>query len=485
MMYYVKEAMMMGVPADVRAVDRPVNTIVQKTAKEGVYIVRGRKGWKEGMPVNGRTVGHIVGLTFVASEGKQIRSRPLSSREVTYKRYGIEALCERCGEGLLSSLRAEYAEKDADSIYACAAVRACYGDVKDYQIGDRYLKSFLSVLHAGLGLSKSSVCRLISEIGSDYKGMHDFMAARIKDMVTESTRVVIDGMLKQDSSEVNSLSGFSFKGRIKGIPDISIMMAMDPLTREPICLKVYKGNLPDFKNYPDFIAEFGLDKGLLIGDKGFDFDGGKAPFSGGKVGFLRPLKRSSKKAEELGLYEGMRPLEGTNGQIMCKEAECDGAHFYAFRDCARAAKEEADYRARQSKAGEWEQVNYEKRIRKSGTIVFVSNVKLTPKTVYEYYRLRWTIELVFRSYKCIESLTDTREHSDESVLGSEFINFLSTILTVRMQNEVAKNPALLKMTYKEVADSLSSVIKTSADGRRWTLCTMNKKDSSILSSLGL
>ena len=59
----------MGVPEEIRKVERPVNTIVYKV-KEGTYGVRERAGLKYGpdgkpRPVNGKVVGHIVNGKYV------------------------------------------------------------------------------------------------------------------------------------------------------------------------------------------------------------------------------------------------------------------------------------------------------------------------------------------------------------------------------------------------------------------------------------
>ena len=78
--------------------------------------------------------------------------------------------------------------------------------------------------------------------------------------------MLIDGMLKQNTFTMNTFSGFSYKGRIKGIADISIIYAVDAKTREPICMKVCKGNLPDFSNYKEFLEEFKVKRSLSIGD---------------------------------------------------------------------------------------------------------------------------------------------------------------------------------------------------------------------------
>lgn len=64
--------MIMGVPVEIRQVARPRNTVVVDTGSNGPnrYAVRERgksicKPHKNPAPRNGRTIGHIINLTFV------------------------------------------------------------------------------------------------------------------------------------------------------------------------------------------------------------------------------------------------------------------------------------------------------------------------------------------------------------------------------------------------------------------------------------
>jgi hypothetical protein len=479
------------IPENIRKINRPKNTIVSKTSKEGVYLVRDRKGYKNGKPVNGKVVGHIIDNTYIPNEENKSPKR-ISLREISYKYYGKVAFADSVGEEILEQLKTVYDEKDARQIYCIALLRTAFGDIKDYQLEDRYLKSFASEFYPNVHLSKNTVCKLISELGTDYKGIHDFMMNRLKNEVEKETKILIDGMLKENTSTVNTFSGFSYKGRIKGISDISIIYAVDAKTREPLCMKVYKGNLPDFSNYSDFLDEFKISDGLIIGDKGFPFDNKNETFKDGKVGYIRPIKRNSKSVERLDLYSRFDLVNTTEGRILGskdKEVSKDGEtrYYYCFQDIRKKAKEENDYIKRAEKKNDFDIRKYREKQKRFGTVTFVSNMDLKIENVYEYYKLRWEIELVFKSYKSVLSQTTTREHDDFSVNGSEFINYLSTIMTIRMQNRIEENKDKIKMTYAEIDQRLQDIIKASIDsnGGIWCTCTMSKEEAEIMKILEL
>lgn len=353
-------------------------------------------------------------------------------------------------------------------------------------------KIVLPELYPNVPLSRNTVSAPVSLIGREYRGMHSFMRDRVASHIKEETEILIDGMLKQNTSSVNTFSGFSYKRRIKGVPDISIIYTVDAKTREPICMKVYKGNLPDAANYSDFLDEFWIRKGLIVKDKGFPMDCRQDTFRDGKVGFIRPLRRNNAAAKRLGLYDGYSILDGTDEKILCssgKETGKDGVtrYYYCFQDVDRANKENRGYVAREKRKKTFSNVKYSKRKTLFGTVVFVSNMELKTESVYQYYKLRREIETVFGSYNGVLSQTTTREHDNYGVNGSEFIDFLATIITVRMQNLVNERRDELKMDYSQVSEALGDIIKAriedTGDVRR--LCTMNSEERHILEAFGI
>ena len=320
------------VPEEVRKIERPKNTIVQATKKENVYLVVQRIGCRydngRRLPVNGKVIGHIIDGQYVPKDESGTR---LSQRSFHVLKYGSAAFADKMGAELYRQLKEVFHKEDARDIYCLALIRTAFPETKDYQARDRYEKSWISRLYPGARLSKNDVCDLLFDIGKSYDLVVGFMRKRVEELIREGTKVLIDGMLKSNTSKVNSFSGFSYKGRIKGTKDISIIAAVDAEKREPICMKVYKGSMPDTSNFTDFIQEFSIKSGIEIGDKAFTFEK-MQQYRDGKVGFLHPLKRSSKKAAELGLASLMVPLKTEDQVIMAAGSFVAGASIELSAD---------------------------------------------------------------------------------------------------------------------------------------------------------
>lgn len=89
-------------------------------------------------------------------------------------------------------------------------------------------------------------------------------------------------------------------------------------------------------------------------------------------------------------------------------------------------------------------------------IVFESDQDLNPKTAYQCYDDRWLLELVFNRYKSDDCLDKTNVQGDFSVIGSEFVNFITTVMTCRIIRKATRAGLLNKMSYGDLMDDLSS-----------------------------
>ena len=133
-----------------------------------------------------------------------------------------------------------------------------------------------------------------------------------------------------------------------------------------------------------------------------------------------------------------------------------GRYLYAFKDARKASTEEASYLARAQKKGTFSPEKYAKKQATFGVIVLESDQDLEPKAAYLCYEDRWLLEMVFNRYKSDECLDHTDVQGDFSVIGSEFINFISTVATCRIIRKAQNAGLLEKMSYGELMDDLAS-----------------------------
>ena len=118
-------------------------------------------------------------------------------------------------------------------------------------------------------------------------------------------------------------------------------------------------------------------------------------------------------------------------------------------------------------------------------IVLECDLDLPPETIYKAYDKRWEIEVVMRYYKAACEFDETRVQDDYSVIGSEFCDFLSTILTFRLIKAFDKADLLKDRTYKKIMSVLTRAKKVRLEGSEWQLIQINPSHQILLQDLEL
>lgn len=479
----------MPIPKDILAVRRPKNTVVIAYGKnKDLYAVRKRIGCRNDngrhLPVNGPTIGHIINYQYVPIDDAQLSG--VSDARIDLKDWANVVLCDRLFKDILDELLVIYNRQDALKIYCISILRVCDPGIKDNELKESYDTSFLSELYPGVALSKNTVSGFLNDLGKAVSRIVCFMRNRTA-AISLDHHLLVDGTLKSDESSVNSLSDFSRKAKTKGTRNISVLYAFDLELMEPVCSKCFPGNMLDINSYEAFISENGITKGIIVGDKGFPESAARQYFNEHPdLHYLNPIKRNSKLIERHHMMDFTGLLDGFEGITFRKE-KCIGTNkwLYSFRDKARAAAEESDWLRRAGKNGTYNLDELRKKQAVFGTVVLECDMDIPPEIAYKTYNSRWEIELVMRCYKSACEFDETRVHDDYSVMGSEFCDFLSTVLTFRLINEFDRTKILEKIPYKKIMSVLTRAKKIRLPDSDWQLVCTTPSHVELLQKLGL
>ncbi len=480
----------MAVPDGVRSVKRPSNTVVVAYGKnKDRYAVKARvgcervTGMKNPQPKNGPTIGHIVpannkdGWKYVPNDG----ILRISDEEIDWKDWGNVQMCVSVSADLLDDLKQVYSADQAEQLYCMAILRACYPGVRDSKLRCRYLECCISEIYPEIALSKNTVCDLLDKVGKASLRMKKFMLNRM-DKVEPSHHVILDATLKKNKSRINDFSEMSRKIEA-GYEMISVMYAFDLELMEPVAMKVYPGNMVDARAFSDFVRDRNIKSGIIVADKGFPKASAEEELKKSPdLHYIIPLKSNDSLIERYGMLEFDSVVKGYE-HVIGKKKWIGSGWLYSFRDTRRSSAEERAYVA--GKQDEFDGDDYMKDRCAFGTIVFECDLDLDLDVVYKAYECRWMIELMFRMYKFILELDDTREHNDYSVVASEFVNFLATIITSRLFRKFDEAGLLNEMTYGDVMDVLRSAKKQKDENGKWTIVRVIEKKAKVLEKLGL
>lgn len=342
-------------------------------------------------------------------------------------------------------------------------------------------------------MSENSISKFLNLLGQDSAKLRAFLSARLA-TVCKDHHILIDGTLKRNPSIINSLSSFSRKSRVKGCKDISVMFAYNLEAQEPLCAQVFPGNMIDARAYRAFVVDNNINRGILIADKGFPPNEVNDLFEKyPDLHFLTPLKRNDLRIEKYDLLDFDDFLRGTEKRVRCKKVNLKNGRFlYSFQDLWKMQNEDATFLDQQRKSGTYDKESYDKKKASFGTIVFESDLDMTCETVFSSYEERWMLEMFFDVYKNSLEMGLTRVQSDYSVIGSEFIDLIATILTSRIVKRMTAAGVLDNDTFSHVVDSLRSCWRhrdaprqelPAIDDEYWV--RLLKTEEQLLATLGL
>ena len=480
----------MAVPESIRRVPRPTNTVVEaRVSKSGdvKYIVRGRNGtdYRDGrsLPINGGIVGYIIDGEYVA----RAEPGPVEPDEVDMQTWAIERLALDLSRDVMEDLRRVYDEKDSEIICTMAILRVRHPKLKDCRMKRDYRESMLSEVFPSLPMTKNSVSDFLQRIGGAYLRIQEFLRLRVARVAPDSV-LAVDGMLVQDTSEVNNLGAISRKRRPRGGMDVVMIYAYDIRTGDPVCFEVFRGNLLDTKTYEDFIRSNDLRNALLVGDKAFTENAAKPQFSGDcNLGFMFPVRRNAAAIRRFRLREYDGYLNSHPSVTFRVAHDLDeGVWYYSFRDADRASEEEKAFLGRLRVSGKGlDPAKLVSMKERWGTVIYKSNREMTAEQAYNIYLDRWMLEQVFDLYKNLLELDETRVHSDMSVFATGLVNFLSTLITSRVIRHLFSTGVLDDCSYDDALDVLAKTLRIRNGDGSWTYRARAEEEKRILRKLDL
>lgn len=448
----------MSIPEEIRKVKRPVNTVVIDNGSNTPfrYAVRARKGvryvpGKCAQPIMGGVIGHIIDGVFVP---KVAKTADVGPQELSF---AGASLVRDLSKDLKADLLKCFPADDAFAIIAISSLRVLYPRIVCRRYSTHYFRSFISVFYPGIAISANSVCNLLKKVGIDTEKRRKFYLLRMQS-VTDSSHVAIDGTLVQDNSTVNDLSKFSYKAKKKGCKEISILYAFDIEKMEPICAEVFPGNNIDSATYKSFINNNKILKGTIITDKGFPVSKIKSVLEDNpQLHYLTPIKRNDKRIEQYQMLDFQGVFANKDATIYYKKHKISDTSFlYSFRDPKLTASEDFDFADRANRKNDYDAETYNKKKSLFGVIVFESDLDASAEQIYRIYEDRWLLELVFKQYKRDLDLDLSNVQSDYSVVGSEFINYIATIITCRIFKKANQLDLFKNMSYGDLIDDLNS-----------------------------
>ena len=298
--------------------------------------------------------------------------------------------------------------------------------------------------------------------------------------------LIFDGTAIQCDSE-SYLTEFGRNAKKTTKKQIMEIKVYDTVTKEPVYYETIPGNVIDKTAFIQVLSRFDTKNAIIIVDKGFNTrENIDYLFSSGNYNFIIPFNDNSKKIKSILSKNKYSMAFKYNGKrVKGLKYKEDDRFYYVFNDPFIRGAQENRYIENivNYKEGYCLEKLYSKE-NEFGSIAFVSNLDIDINLIYEYYKMRWEIEVNVKLEKNSLDNEVVRLHSTKGILGIRFLIQIEMIMMSRIYFKL-KNLDLLK-TYsiRQVLTKLGKTYKIFMKGK-WILSVTTKNTLSFLNLLNI
>jgi transposase len=398
----------------------------------------------------------------------------------TVKEYGASAfVLEEC-INLLSAVKSEF-PKEWREVFSFSVMRLIHNSpIKNLQ--HHYLSSFLPETLGEAHLSPKAASRLLHSLGRD----RERIVRLLKLFVVGSKMAVIDlTHILTDSEGLPSAAPGYNSSREYG-PQIKMILVHSLDLSTPVFYRFVPGSISDVSTISLTVAEAGINRAVLIGDKGFHSRRNVEFLEEEGLDYVLPLKRNSREIDYGPVESGdKKEFQGyfihQRRPIWYYERMHENRRVVTFLDETLKSEEARDYMLRIEKEEACLEDYYEKQ-HSMGTLSVITNHESSAKESFALLKGRMEIESVIDTFKNTLQADRTYMRDDESMEGWLFINFLALQMHYQIYNKLREENLLAKYSPKDVLMHLARLHKIKIQ-EEWRTSETPRKTKEIIQKL--
>lgn len=342
------------------------------------------------------------------------------------------------------------------------------------------------------GLDDKKITAALKFIGENRSLLVDWMRARVGIPADLSTNfVMIDSTHIPSMSENIHVNATGYNPEHSYDPQIRLMYVFSSRLKQPVYYRLINGNITDVSSMKKCIAELGVGHIIFIADKGFYSKQNTLGLQANGLHYIIPLYRNN------GLID-WKPLQEANFKqkindyftyqeriIWYYQYEQEGQKMITFLDDRLRVEEETDYLLRISTHPEkYTKEQYFEKTPQFGTLSLVSHLPepVTPQVIYETYKQRNEIEVMFDAYKNFLKADKTYMQDRYVLEGWLMANFIAMIAYYRLYMLLKDARLLSKYSPKDIVELSKTIYQTKITDK-WVLSEITKKTTQLFNKI--
>ena len=431
---------------------------------------------------------------FLASDKDTIRQKAQQLPKVDIKTFGVYNLFSNLLEKEIASLKAAFKEDVAEKLLSFAMMRWAYqSPIK--RVPNYHAHDFCSEHWSKDTISDKQVSEALKFIGENREALVAWMKLQLQWDTDSSGKFVM-----MDSTHVTSVSeylGINAKGYN---PDhdfdeqIRLMYLFSAGLRQPVYYRLINGNITDVKSMSLCVKEMNITDVIFIADKGFYSEENIVQLTKNQLHYIIPVHRNNKLIDFSPLLKAnfkkeLKTYFAYQKRIIWYYQYVRGdKNMVTFLDESLRAREETDYLLRVKSHPEQnkEEAFYDK-MHCFGTLTLVYDIdgnNTNPQQLYEAYKQRNEIEIMFDSYKNFLAADKTYMQNRYVLEGWLMANFIAMLAYYKLFSRLKKANLLSKYAPKDIIELSKSIYQMKINGR-WHRSEITVKTKKLFKKINI
>jgi hypothetical protein len=451
---------------------------------------------------------------FVPSAKDTLRRKSESLPQVDIKTFGVYNLFSELMREETSSLKEVFGEEQSERLLSFSMMRWAY-QTPIKRATNYHAHDFCSEHWARECMSDKVISSNLKSLGENREKVVSWMQTLLKDVPeNEQNFVLMDSTHSLSVSENLGINAKGYNPDFDFEKQIRLMYLFSAQMKQPVYYRLINGNITDVKSMSLCIKEMNIkDRVTFIADKGFFSAENIAGMEQENLSYIIPLQRNNSLIDFSPLQRNdfkkqMQYFIFQDRIIWYYSYQKGDYQLITFLDEALKVKEERDYLKRIDTHPEsYSKNTFDEKLNRFGTLTMVYKMekqqdgcqnkpkgkkksKKTEKeipieqTVYQSYKQRNEIEVMFDSYKNYLDADVSYMQNRYVMEGWLFANFIAMIACYKLYVRLRQAELLTKCSPKDIIELSKAICKVKIGGV-WHQAEITEKTRKLFAKIGI
>jgi hypothetical protein len=401
------------------------------------------------------------------------------------KEYGVSLLVTTILSAYGTALEKAFGE-DWKNILAIAYCRFVYRcPLKS--IPFRLASSYLPELTGLPPFNDKQASVVLKRIG----GQPEKRLGYMKSFIHADNYVLIDATGLHSQSTLIPLAKRGYSNPMNFDTQFNLLYIYSATSKMPVYYKLLPGNIREVKAFKNSLLKAGLQKTVIVADKGFYSKANIELLLQESLQFIIPLRRDNGLIEYSAINantfkDAANYFQHEKRIIWYKRYAVEGQLLlHLFLDEGLRVKEEGDYLSRiKTHPEDYSIEGYHSKKDRFGTIAMLTNLTGTQQEVYQTYKGRMAIEVMFDGMKNIMDADHTYMQDEQTLQGWMFVNHIVLQWYQHLYIELKEKDLLKKISVNDYIQLLTDVKKVKIN-ETWHLNEFTNQTQKLIGKINL